>query len=520
VIPAILKRRIPDSVERVYYMRYPEGTTPEQMARFSLKYINALARDGSRDPLVRQVAEQIVAGVNRRDQLAVITAVHNWVQRRFKYEFDPGDIEMVTHPRHAIQAALQNGRYDEDCDGFVVTEAAILAYLLGSTRRVRFVILKADKRAPDQWSHIFMQAKARGKWITLDPIMQGEHPKRPKHPVGWHPPKYYAKRNVELGSGPSLPDLAASDKMPFYEREGRMGKWIPGQRGRSARGNAIAYEDDTWFDRLPFLPDDPRADPRDNVGLGPSGNVAGLGAVMNYDYAQRHLVKGGALEAAEGISGFGAILSNAYDQQFGVPGYRPTTTGEDPQTAAGTPYWEAPGTVGGAMRSQYAKTGAVSGVADYIQLGAAEPQGDWESVAANLLQTSTQIAAGAQLTQINRDRMKAGLPPISPTAGGAVTPTRAGAFGIGTLALVGIGALAVWAIMRKRRKNPRRRRRNPGSTLGAGRPLPPERKKVKVKRGIKRIMRMGHSKAAATRIYNKQVRAAKKRAEERKTMGI
>lgn len=293
MIPAILNRRIPESVERVYYRRYPAGTTPEQMARFSLKYINALARDGSRDALVRQVANSIVENVDRGDHLAVIQAVHDWVQQRFTYEFDPGDIEMVTHPHHAIKAALAQGRYAEDCDGFVVTEAAILAYLLGSTARVRFVILKADKRAPAQWSHIFMQAKAHGRWVTLDPIMQGEDPKRPKHPVGWHPPKYYDKRHIELGSGPSLPALAAGDKMPVYEREGHMGKWIPGQQGPAARGNAMAYEDDTWFDRLPDLPDNPR------------GNAAGLGAVMSFDYAQRHLVKGGERERAEGITGYG-----------------------------------------------------------------------------------------------------------------------------------------------------------------------------------------------------------------------
>lgn len=290
MIPAILKRRIPDTVNRVYYMRYPEGTTPEQMAMFSLRYINALARDGSRDPLVRRVAEQVVAeaGVARNDDLAVIQAVHEWVQRRFKYEFDPGDIEMVTHPRHAIAAALKHGRYTEDCDGFVVTEAAMLAHLLGGTHRVRFVILKADKRAPTQWSHIFMQAQANGRWVTLDPIMQGEHPKRPKQPVGWHPPKFYDKRNIELGRGPSLPELAARDAMPVYERGTSMYDWIPKQR---SRGNAIAYNDDTWFERLPDLPDHPQPDPADAVGLGPGGNVAGYGAVMAFDYAQRHLVK-------------------------------------------------------------------------------------------------------------------------------------------------------------------------------------------------------------------------------------
>lgn len=502
MIPAILKRRIPDTVNRVYYLRYPPGMTSEQMSMFSLRYITALARDGSRDPVVRQAAEQILAeaGVDRSDQLAVIRAVHDWVQRRFKYEFDPGDIEMVTHPRHAIQAALKNGRYAEDCDGFVVTEAAALAYLLGSPNRVRFVILKADKRAPTQWSHIFMQAKAHGKWVTLDPIMQGEHPRRPKQPVGWHPPKFYAKRNVELGSGPPLPELAARDNMPVYERGNAMGKWIPGQRGRSARGNAMAYEDDTWFDRLPFLPDHPAPDPADAYGQG-------MGAIMSFDYDQRSLVK------TPSMNGFGAVLSNAFAQQMGVPGYRPTTTGEDPQAAAGTPYWQAPGTVGGAMRSQQAKTGAVSGVADYIQLGQAAESGGWESVMRNLLQTSAQIASSSQLTQINRERIKAGLPPIDPSrAGSSTTGRTAATFGIGGIALLALGGLTLWALTRRKKRRANPRRRNPGSTLGRGRPLPPERKKAKMQRGIRRIMRQGHSKAAATRIYNKRVREAKRRA--------
>ena len=521
MIPAILNSRIPDTVERVYYMRYPKGTTAEQMAMFSLKYINALARDGSRDPMVRQVADDIVRTIPRTDQRAMVQAVHDWVQQRFKYEFDPGDIEMVTHPKHAIKAALKHGRYTEDCDGFVVTEAAMLAYLLGSTRRVRFVILKADKRAPAQWSHIFMQAKVNGRWITLDPIMQGENPKRPKKPVGWHPPKFYAKRNIELGQGPSLPELAAGDKMPVYERGDTMDKWIPAQHGRSARGNAMAYEDDSWFDRLPLLPDHPQADPADAVGLGPSGVLPGMGAVMSFDYAQRSLVKGGARERAEGISGFGAILSNAFAQQMGVPGYRPTTTGEDPQAAAGTPYWQAPGTVGGAMRSQHAKTGAVSGVSDYIQLGQAAENGGWEAVMRNLMQTSAQVVSQSQLTDINRERMRAGLPPMSASAPGAPAST-ASAWGIGTLAMLGIGGLALWALMRgrKRRSNPRRRRANPGSTLGKGRPLPPSRAKTKKQRGLARLRKQGYKGAAAEREYRRRQREARKRYQERNFLSL
>jgi len=215
------------------------------------------------------------------------------------------------------------------------------------------------------------------------------------------------------------------------------------------------------------------------------------------------------------VSGFGAVLSNAYGQQMGVPGYRPTTTGEDPQAAAGTPFWQAPGTVGGAMASQHAKTGAVSGVADYVQLGQAAANGGWESVMRNLMQTSAQVASQSQLTSINRERIKKGLPPINPNAMGTKTTGRA-AFGVGGIALLALGGLTLWALTRrkKRRRNPRRRRRNPSSTLGSGRALPAPRAKAKRERGIRRIMGEagGRSRATATRIYNQRVRAAKRRA--------
>lgn len=456
MLPRILEPRIPDTVDRVLYVEFPDGMSREEMSRVTLRQINAMVRESTRDPLVRKTAHSILqaAGVSPRDQAGIVRAVHAWVQKHFKYEYDPGSTEMVTHPKNAIAAILKHGRYTEDCDGFVATEMALLGVLLG-LGNVRSTIVKADKRDPSQWSHIYLQARVGGRWITLDPIMQGEHRKRPLKPIGWEAPKVYARERVPI-TGPSSLDAAARrDGLKSYTREHGMGKWIPAQTGRSARGNAMAYEDDTWFDRLPFLPDNPAPDPRNDYGLGPSGvlppTMSGFGAVMSHQYAQRELVKGGAQAREEGI---GAILAHAYAQQAGVPGYRPTTVGEDPQAAVGTPFWMAPGTVGGAMRSQHAKSGAVSGVADYIQLGEATTPNPWASVAQNILQAGTSIVQTEQLMALNRERIKSGLPPISPGAateaaggGGAKTSTM-----VGLVAVALLGGALVWSMSRRRRR--------------------------------------------------------------------
>jgi len=429
VIPAALKRRIPDTVDRVLYMEFPANATPDHIARVTLKHINVLIREGAQDALVRQVTDQVLADANARasEPLSVIQAVHNWVQQRIRYEYDPDGIEMLTGARQAIAAALKNGRYSEDCDGMVIVEASMLGYALGRSN-VRTTIIKANKRSPKQWSHIYLQARANGQWINLDPIMNGEHSKRPKKPVGWEAPDVFARRREGIGAGPGLDLTARRDGMQTFTRGSAMGKWVPAQVDE---GNAMAYEDDGWFDRLPILPNNPPQD------------MSGLGAVMSNDYAQQN--------------GLGAILSNDYAQQVGVPNYHPTTTGEDPQAVAGTPYWEAPGTVGGAMRSQAGKTAAISGVGDYLQLDQLSGMGDWSDVANQVLAATANITSQSQLTSINRERIKQGLPPLDPsTALPGASRAQSAKRGLGSMTGIALVAAAViggafwWSRRRKR----------------------------------------------------------------------
>lgn len=432
-VPAAVLARVTPAMDRIYTR--PLSTDPERNARDTLVAINALIRDGAAHPLVRQQAAQIVAEAGARTPPQILEAVHAWVQRHMPYTRDPGDIELLTAADKAIASIAQHGKYTEDCDGQVIVEASLLRALLGAPH-VRTVIIKADKKVPTQWSHIFLQARVGGQWITLDPIMNGETAKRPKRPVGWHPPRFYAREFVPVGAGPTLPALAQQTGMAVYERGGRlgMGDWLPAARGR---GNAIAREDDSWFEELPALPNVVEPDPVGGI-LGINGNwgrsgVPGLGAIKSNTYAQQ--------------KGLGSIESHAY-AQGPTPGYRPTTVGEDPHVVAGTPWWSGLGTVGGTVRAHQLKTSRLSGDPAYVQYGQLGDEG--LDLATSIIKTATGVTTALQATALNAERAKAGLPPV----GGGLPEAESGS-GMTTLVLgaaaVALAGLLFWSMSRRRR---------------------------------------------------------------------
>jgi hypothetical protein len=184
-------------VDRTFSMTLPEN--PEAASMVSLDYIHALAREGREDPVVRRKAFEIVrrAGVtDGRQTSRIIAAIHRWIQKHVFYMHDPSGVEMLTQARVLIEQA-ERGEAVEDCDTFVLIEHALLNSVGVPTRSV---IWKADARAPDQWSHITLEAfdNKRGTWVPLDPIMKDK-------PIGWAPPKYYGKRVVPVGDGPPFP---------------------------------------------------------------------------------------------------------------------------------------------------------------------------------------------------------------------------------------------------------------------------------------------------------------------------
>lgn len=193
-----------DTRQRVYKTTLPAD--PEAASMLSLDYIHGLVRDGREDPLVRQRAFQILqqAGVRERDYTGIIRAIHQWVQRHLAYIHDPAGVEFLTQARVLLDQ-IDRGMAFEDCDSFVLLEHALLNSVGIPTRSV---IIAADRRAPDQWSHIFLEAydNKKKRWITLDPIMKNK-------PIGWHPPKYFRKRVIPIADGPPFPPRTQGGQM-------------------------------------------------------------------------------------------------------------------------------------------------------------------------------------------------------------------------------------------------------------------------------------------------------------------
>jgi transglutaminase-like putative cysteine protease len=178
-------------VDQVYTMPLPPSAEASSMV--SLEWIHRIVREARQDPRVRETAIRILreARVPERNRMAIITAIHKWVQRHVRYEFDPVGVETFTTPEVMLRQIDQRGYAVEDCDGMVILEHSLLNSVGIDTNSV---IVKVDKKDPQQWSHILLEAWDGKKWVSLDPIMKDK-------PVGWFPPQVFDRRAVPVGNG-------------------------------------------------------------------------------------------------------------------------------------------------------------------------------------------------------------------------------------------------------------------------------------------------------------------------------
>lgn len=131
-------------------------------------------------PEVRDAAVQIVrsAGVAPRDELGELRAVFNWAKKNLRFTGEPQ--EMISH------ALVTMGLRAGDCDDFVVLIGSLLRSL---GREVRIVTIRADRHEPQRHSHVFLQARANGQWVTLDPSVEGST-------FGWTPQPLFGQPSV------------------------------------------------------------------------------------------------------------------------------------------------------------------------------------------------------------------------------------------------------------------------------------------------------------------------------------
>ncbi|NJD06710.1 MAG: transglutaminase domain-containing protein [Methylococcaceae bacterium] len=187
-----------------------------------LAQIADLVRRGAKDFAVRRQAVAILrnGGVRAKDYLGEIKALFQWVQSHIRYTRDTFRVELLHSPRRMLE--LRAG----DCDDMAVLLGAVLESV---GHPVRLVITGRDPNRPELFSHIYVEAWHRDRWIALDATMP--------HPMGWAPVTP-VKRIVSLRRNPAMPIdhpdlLGAVETVPE-----RLHDFL-----RSLRGEAIAPRD-------------------------------------------------------------------------------------------------------------------------------------------------------------------------------------------------------------------------------------------------------------------------------------
>lgn len=160
---------LPDKVQRFTMPGGDGGTfaSVSQMAR--------LVREGATDPLVRETASQIVAGVDGRNPVAQASAIRSWLAGHFQFLRDPLGAELLHTPRLMLTRIMQSGTVRADCDDAAILGAS-LARSIGL--RTRFVVVGfLASNAP--FRHVWAEASASsgpqaGQWVEFDVTRQAQ----------------------------------------------------------------------------------------------------------------------------------------------------------------------------------------------------------------------------------------------------------------------------------------------------------------------------------------------------------
>jgi hypothetical protein len=138
----------------------------------TVRHVIDLITEGSKDFSVRQTAISILRrrAVRPKDYLGEIKALFEWVQRNIRYTRDPFRVEVLHSPRRML--AVRAG----DCDDMSILLGAMLEAI---GHCVRLVLTGSDPRAPDVFTHIYIEVRYRNRWVPLDATMP--------YPMGWAP---------------------------------------------------------------------------------------------------------------------------------------------------------------------------------------------------------------------------------------------------------------------------------------------------------------------------------------------
>ena len=175
-------RRLP----RIVLLKIPSGYSGTLR---TAAHMGRLIADGAKDFRVRRAAidELIRRGVRPKDYPGEIEALFEWVQRHVRYTRDTVRVEVLHSARRMLE--LRAG----DCDDFSILLGALLESV---GHPVRLVLTGPDPRRPRLFSHVYVEAFCRDRWIALDATMP--------HRMGWAP-RAPVRKIIEIHRRSNMP---------------------------------------------------------------------------------------------------------------------------------------------------------------------------------------------------------------------------------------------------------------------------------------------------------------------------
>lgn len=159
----------PPSLPQIYLGHIPKGFLGTKR---TVEHVKSLIRKGAKDFYVRQKAIDILLErrVRPKDYLGEIKALFEWVQANVRYTKDPVRVEVLHSARRMLE--LRAG----DCDDLTILLGAMLEAI---GHPVRLVLVGPNPIKPRLFTHVYLEAFYKGRWIPLDPTTP--------HPMGWAP---------------------------------------------------------------------------------------------------------------------------------------------------------------------------------------------------------------------------------------------------------------------------------------------------------------------------------------------
>lgn len=150
---------------RQYLGELPPG---EAGTAATLRLMSRMVQLYKRSPQIRETALELLSDVQEKNWRAEVNALFLFVRDHIRYTKDIRGHETLQLPPVTVE--LGSG----DCDD----KSTLLAALLESVGHpTRFIAV--GYRAPNSFSHVYVETKIGDRWLPLDATMP--------HPMGWAP---------------------------------------------------------------------------------------------------------------------------------------------------------------------------------------------------------------------------------------------------------------------------------------------------------------------------------------------